>query len=54
MGKERFTSILRTHESQLHVVAIRKLIAEPVAVRISQIAFFIALTLIKRYTHSCG
>ena len=46
--KKRLTSILCSHETQLHFVAIGKLIAQPVTIRIAQIPLTIALALIER------
>ena len=42
-SKERLPSILGAHEASLHRIMIRKLIAQPVTVRITQISSVVAL-----------
>ena len=50
VGEEGFPSILRSHDASLHLIAIGKLIPQPVTVFRSQVALVVALALIERHS----
>ena len=52
-AQQWFSCILCTHHSQFHLITISKLVAEPVAEGIAQIAILVALALIERYGGCC-
>ena len=46
-SEEGLACILSCHETQLHIVAIRQLVAQPVAIGRTQIALTVALALVE-------